>query len=151
MMIRTYVCRSRLSLLLAGCVVALALAGPSSASAEPAGPGWAIRSTARPTSFSPGATDSYSLNVTNVGGAASDGSTVVVRDTLPSDLEAVSVEARDLRKTEFEEENAEHQVTCTTAPLECTYAESVPAGDSLQIVVGVVVKDGERASVTNRA
>jgi uncharacterized repeat protein (TIGR01451 family) len=69
------------------CVVAgvcLLTAGPAVAS--PRTPAWGIFATSQPTNFAPGDLAVYSIEITNVGSAPTDGSPVTITDTLPNGL-----------------------------------------------------------------
>src|SRR5487761_1332029 len=69
------------------CVVAgvcLLTAGPAVASA--ATPAWGITATSQPTNFVPGEPASYLIKITHVGSAPTDGSDVIITDTLPNGL-----------------------------------------------------------------
>jgi hypothetical protein len=84
----------RLHLLLL--VVALCALPSTAASAAPA-PAWTIGSLAVPTNFSPdnaSGEDFYELTAINSGGAPTDGSPVMISDTLPAGLSAESVELK---------------------------------------------------------
>lgn len=132
-------------------VVLAAAASNSSALAANASPGWAIRSLAQPTNFSSednlrceefGPCDSYSVIVTNVGAAPST-SPITIRDTLPSGLVVHNVTGLELKRSEG--------VGCTSEPLECTYAEPVAPGDSIQITIRVTVGVAVAPVVFNHA
>ena len=78
--------------LLAGLVCgAVTLCAPAVASAgKVAGvPGWLVSSEAVPSTVAPGGEVVLVDHVANVGGAATDGSQVVVTDTLPAGMEAL--------------------------------------------------------------
>jgi hypothetical protein len=67
--------------------------------AEAERPEWRIMSVAGPSHFKPGDTeDILSVMAVNVGGKATDGSTVTITDTLPAGLTATSVEGYDIYK-----------------------------------------------------
>ncbi len=148
----------------AALAVALTLGLNAAAAFGDASPHWAIRSLAQPTIFAAGdnerceaqsVCDSYSLRVTNVGGAASSGAPVIIRDSLPEHVAVSAIAAHDLARGELEEAFAEFlglgKLECSVTPLQCTYPEHVPAGDSLQITIKVTVTDNTPAGVTNHA
>ena len=80
----------------------------------------------------------YSITVTNSGGAATSG-TVTLTDTLPSGLTATAISGG----TDW---------SCTLSTLICTRSEVLPAGGSYQAVtVTVTVAAGASALLTNKA
>ncbi len=135
------------------------LTGSSSALAATAAPGWVVSSLAEPTNLSAGdnarcetreVCDAYSLLVRNAGGAASDGTPVVIKDTLPAGVVAKSIIGHDLQSERDESESAVG-VVCTLSPLQCTDDEPVPAGDVIHVMIHVTLSASGTASVTNRA
>jgi hypothetical protein len=77
------------------CCTAVALL-PAAAQAAPA-PAWAITLTPMPSNFAPGAvrTPQYLIIATNIGGADTDGTTTVVKATLPPGLKPLNPAATD--------------------------------------------------------
>ena len=76
---------------------ALALFGfPAAAAAATPAPAWGLTSLAAPTNFKPGdaSNDYYQLEATNIGAEPTDGSPIVLSDTLPAGLTVTSVELR---------------------------------------------------------
>jgi len=143
---------------LVSCVWALAavgtLAGVGASRALAQGaPGWAIQSLSQPTVLTPvenkacegyGPCDSYSVTVTNVGSAPSSGP-VTIRDTLPKKgLVVFNVIAHELEHGSRQE--------CTSTPIQCVYQGSVAPGDSIQVVIRVIVPPGlPEPAALNRA
>jgi hypothetical protein len=69
------------------CVVAgVCLLTAGSAVASPPTPAWGIIASSQPTSFVPGGSAQYLIEVTDVGSGPTDGSAVTVTDTLPNGL-----------------------------------------------------------------
>jgi hypothetical protein len=107
-------------------------------------PAWSIRILAQPTNFSaasnsacesthlltPQACDSYSLLVTNVGGASTAGQ-VTISDMLPTGMEAIQVEGVDLL--------TRHSLDCPSTHPQCVDESPVPVGDTLLMTVYVLV------------
>jgi hypothetical protein len=90
----------------AACCAAAALM-PTAAAAAPA-PAWAITLTPMPSNFAAGAvrTPRYLILATNVGGADTDGTTTVVKVTLPVGLKPVEPSAEDTDPRVSDEELA---------------------------------------------
>jgi hypothetical protein len=77
----------RVAAVLACGVVALLAFAPAPAVASTGGPQWTVTSVSRPTNFTPGdktGQDAYVIDVTNTGGASSDGSPITITDELPA-------------------------------------------------------------------
>jgi hypothetical protein len=69
--------------------------GHALASEPTAAPAWSILPLATPSNFVPGDTDhgyTYQARIANIGGAASDGTPITVRDVLPPGLEVETIE-----------------------------------------------------------
>jgi len=80
----------------------------------------------------------YTLSVSNVGGIATDGSTVSVIDTLPTGLSATAIAGTGW--------------ACTLGTLTCTRADALaPAGSYPAITVTVDVANNAPANMTNTA
>jgi hypothetical protein len=133
--------------------VALAFASLGSAPVWAAeAPAWNITSISSPTNFAPGgdaAGDSLQVTATNVGGAATDGSTITITDSLPAGLTATEI-------TGAEEYGAEFRgapMSCSTPPvLTCTFTGGVDPGDTLLVTLSLsVAPSGLPASVVNHA
>jgi hypothetical protein len=133
--------------------------GASSAGAVTPSAAWAVRSVAQPTNFAPGdssGADVYRVIVTNVGSLPSDGSPVVITDTLPQEVTAVQVgERHAVSGLEYmshsSSENEVPEWTCTITPVQCTWSAAVPAGDVLEMDVTVASKPKVSGSLTNAA
>jgi hypothetical protein len=138
-------------------IVSVVLAwGPKLAAAATPAPRWAIRAVALPTAFSSADTsecnknrrcDAYSLAVTNVGAGASSGA-IVIKDSLPvSGVVFISTRSLDLRRITFEEAEAVKEglqtVICTSGGLsvECSYEESVAAGETITVTIYVATEE----------
>lgn len=114
------------------------------------GPGLSIESEAVPTMFSPAhrgtaTSDTYMLTVTNVGGLATDGSPVTIRDTLPPALTLRGLSGA------LQSSDGQVQLACTQATASCTYEGVLQPGDSLLMLVTVAVVEGAVGPVTNTA
>jgi uncharacterized repeat protein (TIGR01451 family) len=140
-------------------VIGVGLVGAVAAGAALPAPAWRIASVSGPTSFEasdiPGE-DLYSVTVTNVGDAPSDGSPIVLSDTLPSGLryepgggtEEEGAEITDYLR--YYNEGVEEGVfSCSEGPpVACTDLDAIPPGQSvvMRVPVGVV---GVPGSVVN--
>ena len=148
--------RSRIAFGALAAVVALtiALTGASSASAAE-GPAWLITSYATPTNLPPAGTGELMVTAVNVGGTATDGSTITIRDTLPAGLVATGISAVDQYAAgsySFGSTRAGSALTCTTPPtLVCTRTAVVEPGDQLLVMVKVKVEAVAPESVVNQA
>jgi hypothetical protein len=121
-------------------VFALLAASPATASTSPS---LSLTSLAAPTHFAPGSTgDQYEISVQN-GVFATNGSEIVVADTLPAGLTATAISGSETK--------SEAELSCNVATLTCTFGGVLPAGDTLLVVVTVSVAPGTRESVTNMA
>jgi hypothetical protein len=136
-------------------IATLAGACATGADAATAGPGWTISSVAQPTNFSPDDNalcvrehqafcDRYVILVTNVGSRPThEGAPVIITESLPSGLEVVSLNVRNM------ETRAEH--ACGTT---CVVNEQIPPGDTLNLTLEVEVTappGSLPATVTNAA
>ena len=143
----------------------LSVASPSAFAAVP-GPHWLIQSAASPTNFSPTQGGTYTVTAINVGGLSTDGSEVILEDTLPASLKANSVglfqsgvnpnpEGPLLR----EGKAGEFKGFCTTTPVRCAippafFAQYGPIrrDDKLRMFVSAAVKAGAaEGPLTNEA
>ncbi len=102
-------------------------------------PKWTVTAFSEPTNLPPGGTGKYVIEVRNTGEAPSDGSEIVVEDTLPNGLVAAS----GVSGEDFVSGKA---MSCTA--LTCTYAAAVGVDDSLSITVPVEAVGGS-STVTN--
>jgi len=100
------------------CAVAALL--PASASAAPA-PAWAITLTPMPSNFAAGAvrTPQYLIIATNIGGADTDGTTTVVKATLPPGLRPLNPAA-----TDTDPRAAEENLACKTEAIQTVVCET---------------------------
>jgi uncharacterized repeat protein (TIGR01451 family) len=111
------------SVLVAVCALAVVSAP---ASAFTAGPGWEVNSHSYPTNLSPGGSGRVAVDVYNVGSVPS-GDDVIVTDTLPEGLTAVSSEGW----------------SCTaTAPVVCTQELNGVGVEEKELLLDVGVKPG---------
>jgi hypothetical protein len=138
-------------------VVGLCLACAVAAGAAPPAPVWKITSISSPTSFSASDPepqyDTYLVQVKNVGNAPSDGSPIVVSDSLPAGL-TFNPGVGEFKITDYRhsyEDGQELEVfSCSAAPpVSCTDLDVLRPGDSLYMFVPVAVAAGAPASVVN--
>jgi hypothetical protein len=94
------------------------------------------------------------VSAANLGDANAEGQTTVV-DSLPAGLEAVDVEALAGIGAKVGDIGNAGQVECSLGSLSCVFAGRLPAYDEIEMLVGVVVREGaksgeeaNRASVT---
>jgi hypothetical protein len=104
-------------------------------------PAWRIVSTSEPTNLSESEGGIVILTAINVGGPT-DGSTVTVRDTLPSALSGVGVKGQ---------ESYGNDMTCVQAPpiFTCSYTGVMETGDMLTMRIPVTVEPSAPSSVVN--
>jgi hypothetical protein len=160
---------ARLTVAVAVSLVAFVLGVGSATAATPA-PGWTIDSLAMPTNFSASnkaqcvkavegskpiqdTCDAYQVTVTNAGSQASDGSTVMIADTLPAGLTVQRIEFfwSGVGRFELGLEAASNLIpffegsgikVCSTVPLQCSLPSfPVAPDDTLRMVVYVTVDD----------
>ncbi|HEY1687517.1 MAG TPA: hypothetical protein VGF95_01500 [Solirubrobacteraceae bacterium] len=145
----------RLKAVLSVLLAAIAVLGASFASAARASaaetPEWAITSYAAPTDLPPGGAGELLVTAVNVGGAATNGSAVTIKDTLPAGLSATSITSVDVYASGpvalFGVE-----LSCELTPeIACTTSSAVQPGDQLVVKIHVEVEAGAPASVTNHA
>jgi hypothetical protein len=136
-------------------VAFLLLAGPAQAAPSA---GWHLESFATPTNFSTAHGNAYVLTATDVGALPTDGSEVVLTDTLPAGLTANSVKLRwSGYPARSEKELAPGH--CTTTPLRCAlpasfFAEqgkAIQPADTLRMIVGVAIGSPPSESLLNTA
>jgi hypothetical protein len=76
------------------------------------------------------------LTATNVGGAATDGSTIKLSDVLPAWLVATEITGFDAYGSGYAENGFSFApLTCSTTPVECTYNNAIDPGDQLVVTV----------------
>jgi hypothetical protein len=136
-------------------LVVLLGACASSAGAVVPGAAWSVQSIAGPTNFAPGdesGEEDYRVSVRNIGSRATDGSPVIITDTLPPgvtpDSNISRVRLWEAKGTPINEEAG----PCTEAPVvQCVYsASAVPAGDLLDMVIPVgIAQSTPEGSITN--
>ncbi len=83
------------------------------------------------------------VTATNVGGVASDGSAVTMRDVLPSWLKATGVTGRD--------SYTGGPMTCSTVSVSCAYAQPVDPGDQLAMTITLEAGNAPPAGAFNVA
>ncbi len=136
-------------LLAAACVLLMVCVAPAVASST--GPGWTVRSLGEPTDFSSAENAEcqakehecarYVLLVTNASAHASS-APVTIADTLPAGVTVASVPSPFAGKLVEPNETGGEETpgfSCTTTPLRCEYAPSVPAGAMLVVRIDVEV------------
>jgi hypothetical protein len=147
-----------------GLIVALAAAGSAHAAATP---GWAIRAVGMPSNFSTADNasclshercDSYVLTATNVGGASTNGETVVFREALPAHIVVEETVSRQERHARLPGEAGEPEmpVTCSgeergATEVVCEYSGVVKPGGILTLSVDVTLEPGVASSVVDYA
>ncbi len=135
-----------------GAAVAMYTTTPASAAESPR---WAVASYATPTSLPPGGTGEVIVTAVNVGGAASDGSPVVINDALPGRLTVTAVSGYNIYAAgivgQFTPPPAA-QMSCAASPEPvCKYSGQVQPGSQLMMVIKVKVEAGASETVTNDA
>jgi hypothetical protein len=92
---------------------------------------------------------------TNVGGSATDGSTITLSDTLPPGVTAMSVSGFDALKSGLVEGTfslGRASLSCAAPPaVSCTYSGKVTPGDTLVMSVTLEVQSTVSASLVNEA
>lgn len=152
----TFPRRATLAVVAALCV---ALTGPGIAAASTAAPAWTITSYAAPTNFAPGdlsGNNTYTLRVTNSGGAPTAPGPIVITDNVPPPLalhpEGTLYGYDQAGQTQGGEGNT---VNCEAgSPVTCTDLQDVrplQPGESIFIFLSVDVPAASAASVTNEA
>ncbi len=137
--------------------IALAAMMVSACSAVAAdAPEWKITAYTSPTNLPPGGTGQLTVTAVNVGGAATDGSTVTVEDKLPAGLtatEVVGVDVYAAGPTEFPTFGfSAGEMSCTLTPnIVCIQTAAAQSGDQLTVRIKVKVEPGAPASVVNQA
>ncbi len=137
--------------------------GTALAAATPA-PAWRVTSLAAPTNFLPGDTkhDYYQVEVTNVGGAPTDSSTIVITDELPAGLTVKSVKLLRKSKGVFPDiagAACQTQTVGESSTVTCTIDESVPGAfqpalvmpsERFSLVIRVATPAGASGPLVNR-
>jgi uncharacterized repeat protein (TIGR01451 family) len=119
----------------------VAMLAPGAAQAAASSPQWTVTAVSEPTNLPPGGEGKYVVEVKNTGGAASDGSEVVVSDLLPSGLSvAGSASGYDLVSSS--------ELSCVETT--CRYSAKVVVDDALVITIPVNVSISAPASVMNK-
>jgi hypothetical protein len=122
------------------------LLSASASAATGEGPVWKLTSVAAPTHLS--TTGTLLVTATNVGGGATNGSTVTINDVLPPGLVATSVSGLDL----YSYFGGTAGLTCATgAVISCTESQPIGGGDTLTASIEVEVQPGAPATVINHA
>lgn len=136
---------------------------PGSASAAPT-PAWGIQAVPVPTNFVPGSTGQafYEVSVTNSGGSFTDGSHVIIADTLPAGL---TVESVQLTVRSFFGREEVGPLACDVeevggqATVTCQIDESLPGyepaklspGGAYQLIIHVSVPPSATGSLVDEA
>jgi hypothetical protein len=91
------------------------------------------------------------VTAANLGDAGASGKTVPVsiEDKLPAGLEAVTIEGIAGQALGVTANYG--PVQCSLALLSCAFAETLPAYEQIEVLVGVLVKPGAKSSEMNRA
>jgi hypothetical protein len=136
-------------------VLLFALAGAPVWAATP-GPGYLIESAPYPTNFTAAldyscngkgssneSCNSYQLTITNSGSLPTNGSPIVITDTLPAGMGA--------QVTDLENPSAPFEVLikCSGEPVTCVYPGVLAPGEALVVTVFASVEAGVSGSVTN--
>jgi uncharacterized repeat protein (TIGR01451 family) len=150
-------------------LAAMAIAAPSAVAATPA-PAWTVRSVAVPTNFEPGGKGAYETVLTNAGAEATNGSPIVLTDTLPAGLtvekvelplRSVSAEVRDYGPAACEVKSVSGHAVVSCVIFEGLKTKEPPAGVSAQspatldqsetrkLIVHVSVPPGASGALTN--
>jgi hypothetical protein len=123
---------------------------PESVMAISPAPGFRVQSIAEPTNFSAsdtqceGSCDSYLLTITNSGGRPTDGSPIVVTDTLPAGLMAETATMSGLNG------QASHCDISSQPVVRCTFTgRTLQTDDVVQALIWVGITDPTQRSVTN--
>src|ERR1700727_150470 len=128
-------------------VVLLGLLGAAPAFAEM--PWWQLSSSSAPGSLPPGGEGKIIVIATNVGDAATNGSTspLVLSDTLPPGLKATAITGREGLQ------NKEVALTCSLSSLSCQLESSkpVPPFQAIEVTITVKVEGGAHSGEENRA
>ncbi len=90
------------------------------------------------------------VSATNVGGASTDGSAIVLEDTLPPGMTATSVFGYDAYHSGLAGHSGGAAMSCSTGPtVVCEWGESVDPGDQLVMFVTLAVSPGASGSPGN--
>jgi len=135
---------------LAGGVLLAGFAGPASAFA--ASPWWHLTSGSRPTEVQPGGSGQIVVTASNLGDADANGGSepVKIADKLPAGLSATGVEG-------FVEEekpgggSERIALTCSSMPLQCSYAGILAPYRQLQVLIDVDAEPGAFSGEVNEA
>lgn len=154
-------CRRRtLSMLWGFIALTLLIAVGHVGSARAAVPaaGFTIDSFAIPSSFSAADTpaclsstascNAYRITVTNAGSQASDGSPIVVSDSLPAGL---TVQAVSFFWSGLEADLSEEHCETLATPVQCTFPIGLAPDETLEMTVYVTVDPGAASGLTNTA
>jgi hypothetical protein len=142
----------RLTLVLAALASATALTATTAIAATP-GSAFSIKALAGPTIFSPEHNgrelhDSYTLYITNIGSAPTNGSPIEISDSLPRGLKPIGmVGALDNGGL------TEHFsiLSCDVGTITCTYGLPLLPGERLTVVVELTVTPGTAGPITDSA
>ncbi len=136
---------------LGGVILALlaSLVGASGASAAE-GPVWQILAVSNPTNIEPGGSGALEIAVTNVGGAASNGSQITISDSVASGLTASEIFGTDSYREPAQINYNYGVLTCSLSPTpECTTSNPIDPGDTLLVTIPVSSTAGSPSSVAN--
>jgi len=132
------------------------LAASTVANATPAKPAWTIALLSVPTNPAPGDSaenrDYYRVRVTNTGGAPSDGTPIVLSDTLPAGVTYNPLGGHVFEEGVEGEDDRGNFLACSAGPpVSCSYSGVVQPGQSLEMVVPITVPQNAPATVTDSA
>ena len=120
--------------------------------AAPPGPGYLIESQPFPTNFTPavnhschGSCNSYQLTVTNSGSLPTNGTSIVITDTLPAGM---SAQVADIEQSTNQRGGVE-PVPCSDEPVACVHQGVLAPGEALVVDVYVSLEPDMSGSVTN--
>jgi uncharacterized repeat protein (TIGR01451 family) len=125
--------------------------GESASAVKGGAPRWMVTSVSMPTNFAPGdesGDDVYTVRVTNVGGAETDGSPVTVTDVLPEGLSLDHTGAKGF-ESRGRIERQEPGTALSCEGVTCTFSGKVIPQETLIVTFPVDVELTEPTSVTN--
>jgi hypothetical protein len=107
--------------------------------AEGLSPWWGITTGSRPTDLPPGGAGQIVVTAQNRGDASADGKTtpVTITDKLPAGMVAIGIKGIAGQSVGF---NNRGPVTCVLKTLTCTFSNSLPAFEGIEIVISVLVE-----------
>jgi hypothetical protein len=129
-----------------------ALAAPAQATAATQVPAWQITSVSEPTNPAPGDVgDELIISAVNIGGRATDGSTITLSDTLPLGLSTQAVVGADMLTGRQGIEGTALPCSSTQTTATCTDSQIAEPGDVIVMRITVAVEAPTGATLTNHA